>query len=90
MGETPTPPIRLRSDHGSGIHLPRSVERIERRILVLRGRQALLDADLAEFHGVETLDKAVRRNLDPFPADFMFLLTREEADPSRFPDADRG
>ena len=40
----------------------------------------LLDADLAEFYGVETkvLNQAVKRNLDRFPEDFMFQLTAEE------------
>ena len=40
----------------------------------------MLDEDLAELYGVETraLTQAVRRNLQRFPADFMFELTREE------------
>ena len=40
----------------------------------------MLDRDLAELYGVETrvLNQAVRRNLDRFPEDFMFALTREE------------
>ena len=46
----------------------------------------MLDRDLAALYGVQTknLNKAVRRNLDRFPADFMFQLTLDEADPSRF------
>lgn len=50
------------------------------RILVIRGRQVMLDQDLAELYGVETkaLTRAVRRNEDRFPADFMFRLTAEE------------
>jgi hypothetical protein len=55
-------------------------ERIERSILLIRGQKVLLDADLADLYGVTTrvLVQAVRRNLDRFPADFMFQLTREE------------
>ena len=46
----------------------------------------LLDRALAALYGVETkiLNRAVRRNIDRFPADFMFTLTREEAQRSRF------
>jgi hypothetical protein len=46
----------------------------------------MLDRDLAALYGVETknLNKAVRRNLDRFPADFMFELTQEEAECLRF------
>jgi hypothetical protein len=55
-------------------------EIIERRILLLRGHKVLLDKDLAELYDVETfnLNKAVRRNADRLPDDFMFQLTREE------------
>jgi hypothetical protein len=55
-------------------------ERIEKSILFIRGEKVLLDADLAELYGVETkvLTRAVRRNLDRFPADFMFRLSGEE------------
>lgn len=55
-------------------------ERIERRILFVRGQKVLLDRDLAELYGVETrvLNQAVRRNIDRFPEDFMFALSREE------------
>jgi len=55
-------------------------ERIERSILLIRGEKVMLDAELATLYGVETkvLTRAVRRNLDRFPADFMFQLTRDE------------
>ena len=55
-------------------------ERIERRILLIRGHKVMLDADLAELYGVETkaLNRAVRRNLSRFPEDFMFQLTAQE------------
>jgi hypothetical protein len=58
------------------------VERIERAILVIRGHKVMLDADLAVLYEVETkaLNRAVKRNTDRFPADFMFQLTDEEAE----------
>jgi phage regulator Rha-like protein len=54
---------------------------IEKRILgVVRGRQVMLDEDLADLYGVETkrLVEQVKRNLDRFPEDFMFQLNKEE------------
>ena len=55
---------------------------IEKRILVVRGRQVMLDEDLADLYGVETraLVQQVRRNEKRFPADFMFQLSNEEFD----------
>ena len=57
------------------------VQDITRTILVLRGQRVLLDAELAALYGVTTkrLNEQVRRNLDRFPADFMFQLTAAEA-----------
>ncbi len=54
---------------------------IEKRILVVRGRQVMLDEDLADLYGVETkrLVEQVKRNLDRFPEDFMLQLNKEEA-----------
>jgi hypothetical protein len=56
------------------------VERIENRILLIRGHKVLLDADLAALYGVETrtLNQAVKRNAERFPADFMFRLSGKE------------
>jgi len=53
---------------------------IAQRILVLRGQRVMLDADLARLYGVSTsrLNEQVRRNLDRFPADFAFRLTKHE------------
>src|SRR3954447_25362284 len=53
---------------------------VEKRILVVRGRQVMLDEDLADLYGVETrvLVQQVRRNEKRFPADFMFQLSIEE------------
>lgn len=55
-------------------------EAIASRILLLRGHKVLLDAELAELYGVETkvLVQAVKRNLERFPADFMFQLSNQE------------
>ncbi len=55
---------------------------IEESILLIRGQRVMLDRDLAALYGVETknLNKAVRRNLDRFPDDFMFELTLDEAE----------
>jgi hypothetical protein len=57
-------------------------ERIEQSILLIRQHKVLLDADLAQLYGVETkaLTRAVRRNLDRFPDDFMFQLSQVEFD----------
>jgi hypothetical protein len=56
------------------------VERIEHSILLIRGQKVMLDSDLAALYVVETkaLNRAVRRNPDRFPEDFMFQLTAEE------------
>ena len=61
------------------------VERVERRIFLLRGQKVMLDADLAELYGVKTevLNQAVKRNQERFPHDFMFRLTAEEAESLR-------
>jgi len=59
---------------------------IEHAILLIRGQRVILDRDLAVMYGVTTgnLNKAVRRNLDRFLPDFMFQLTSDEAEASRF------
>ena len=58
------------------------VEKIEERILFIRGKKIILDADLAELYEVMTgtLNQAVKRNIRRFPEDFMFQLTKEERD----------
>ena len=62
------------------------LDRIERQIFFIRGEKVLLDSDLAELYGVQTkeLNKAVARNQDRFPSDFMFQLSHEEFDALRF------
>ena len=56
------------------------IVRIQNLIYEIRGVKVMLDSDLAKLYGVETfnLNKAVKRNLQRFPADFMFQLTKEE------------
>src|SRR6185437_12639649 len=55
-------------------------EKIIRKIYVIREQKVMLDFDLADLYEVETrsLNQAVKRNLDRFPEDFMFILTAEE------------
>ena len=55
-------------------------ERIEASIYSIRGERVMLDRDLAALYGVETkvLKQAVKRNIDRFPRDFMFVLTSIE------------
>ena len=57
-----------------------SIERIARAILVIRREKVMLDSDLAALYGVTTgnLNKAVKRNAERFPTDFMFQLDAEE------------
>lgn len=57
-------------------------EEIAQRVIVLRGQRVLLDADLARIYGVSTsrLNEQVKRNARRFPEDFVFQLTREEAE----------
>ena len=58
------------------------IEVIRQRIFLIRGERVMIDRDLAELYGVETkqLKRQVRRNIDRFPEDFMFELTKEEYD----------
>lgn len=56
------------------------IERVQQAILMLRGQRILLDSDLARIYQVETkvLVRAVKRNIERFPEDFMFQLSTEE------------
>ena len=62
-----------------------SLEPIKRKIYEIRGRRVMLDFDLAAMYKVETknLKRAVRANIERFPNDFMFELTKEEYDALR-------
>lgn len=61
------------------------VDTIKNSIYEMRGQRVMLDSDLAELYEVEVgqLKRQVRRNIDRFPEDFMFELTREEYDSLR-------
>lgn len=63
----------------------RQTEDISRRILTIRGQRVMLDADLAEMYGVPTkvFNQAGKRNAERFPEDFMFQITRDEAESLR-------
>ncbi|MCK4753356.1 MAG: ORF6N domain-containing protein [Planctomycetes bacterium] len=56
------------------------IERIQNYILLIRNQKVMIDKDLAALYGVETgaLVRAVKRNIDRFPADFMFQLNKAE------------
>ncbi len=60
--------------------LPVPEETVEAKILLIRHKKVMLDRDLAALYGVETkrLKQQVNRNIERFPDDFMFQLTREE------------
>jgi hypothetical protein len=62
------------------------LERIEQSIFLIRRQKVMLDTDLARLYGVETfnLNKAVKRNLERFPDDFMFQLTKDEWESLKF------
>jgi len=61
-------------------------EFIERKIYLIRGHKVMLDSELARLYGIRTknLNKAVRRNIERFPKDFMFQLTPDEFKSLRF------
>jgi hypothetical protein len=56
------------------------MERVQSRILVIRGQKVILDSDLASLYGVSTtrLNEQVKRNKSRFPEDFVFQLNKEE------------
>ena len=62
-----------------------SAEYVEQSIFIIRGQKVMLDSDLAVLYGVDAkrLNEAVKRNVKRFPSDFMFQLTREEAEAFR-------
>ncbi len=67
----------------TNLHLETTI--IESKILTIRGRQVILDKDLSVLYDVETkyLNRVVKRNIERFPENFMFQLTREESDSLR-------
>jgi len=56
------------------------IKNLINKIIFLRGHKVMLDSDLAELYGVETriLNQSVSRNIDRFPEDFLFELSRDE------------
>ena len=58
------------------------LQQIEQRIFVVRNQQVIMDRDLAALYEVETsqLNRQVKRNIQRFPEDFMFQLTKEEVE----------
>ncbi|HLP11838.1 MAG TPA: ORF6N domain-containing protein [Flavobacteriales bacterium] len=62
------------------------MNKLQNKIYEIRNIKVMLDFDLAELYGVETknLNKAVKRNIDRFPSDFMFQLTSREWEDLRF------
>ena len=60
----------------------RTVESIRDHVYMLRGEQVMIDSDLADIYGYElkAMNRQVRRNIDRFPEDFMFQMTRDEVD----------
>jgi len=58
------------------------IERIQQCIFLIRKQKVMLDSDLAALYGVTTsrLNEQVKRNIERFPDDFMFQLTKEEFD----------
>jgi hypothetical protein len=72
----------MKPKHNSPVaSLPLSLELIKRRIFIVRGQEIMIDGDLAELYQVPTfrLNESVKRNRSRFPEDFMFQLTKEEA-----------
>ena len=65
---------------------------VESLIRVIRGQQVMLDRDLADLYGVETkrLNEQVKRNIERFPEDFMFQLTKEECSKSQIATLNEG
>lgn len=62
-----------------------TAETIKAHIYNIRGRMVMIDSDLSDLYGMETksLKRSVRMNIERFPADFMFELTKEEYDSLR-------
>lgn len=62
------------------------ITQIKSKLYDFRGHRVMLDSDLAEYYEIETkyLNRAVKRNPDLFPSDFMFQLTTEETESLRF------
>ncbi len=69
-------------DNPEAENMVQNEKEIERLIYVVRERQVMFDRDLAKLYQVETgqLNRQVKRNIERFPSDFMFQLTKEEVE----------
>ncbi len=67
-------------------HIDHYPEMIKNKIHIVRGTKVMIDRDIAELYSVPTgnLNKAVKRNIDRFPEDFKFQMTKDEYDALRF------
>ena len=68
-----------------------SNEEIKSLMYTIRGNQVMLDSDVAKLYHYETknINKAVKRNIDRFPKDFCFQLTKDEMNKMWFQNGDR-
>jgi phage regulator Rha-like protein len=64
----------------------KTIHIIENKIYIIRGVKIMLDSDLAELYQIETknINKSVKRNIERFPEDFMFQLTKKEEENLKF------
>lgn len=58
------------------------IQNVKNKIVIIRNREVIIDADVAELYGVETrrINEAVRNNIEKFPDDYVFQLTEKETD----------
>jgi len=75
-------PTKRKSPAASQASTELAMERLALMVHLIRGEKVMLDSDLAALYDVETrvLNQAVQRNITRFPEDFMFQLSKEEAD----------
>ena len=69
-----------------------NLDELGRLIYEIRGQRVMLDSDLGAIYGVETkaLNRAVKRNVDRFPKDFVFQLSSRECENLRYQMAPQG
>src|SRR3954462_8184629 len=73
-------PVAIWRAFCSRARMGNSPHQLSQKIYFIRGQQVMLDSDLAELYAVETktFNRALKRNLERFPEDFMFQLTNQE------------
>lgn len=76
-----TKPKPTATEHTSGLS-SKLMDSVRNNIVLMRDIPVITDADVASLYGVETkrVNEAVRNNPEKFPADYMFVLTKEESD----------